>query len=126
MINLGHGTPQAYRELPILYQEIQKVKPAGSKLAYFVYVDNAPLDVSLRMGAVVTGYAERVLNTSASLILIRDRAFNLTILAGISVSSYTETVLVRSDELLLVRDCVINAKILFAPAATSYKEERLL
>lgn len=126
IISLGHGTPQAYRELPILYQEIQKVKPAGSKLAYFVYVDNAPLDISLRMGTVVTGYAERVLNTSASLLLIRDRAFNLTIFAGMSVSSYTETVLVRSDELLLVRDRIINTKIRFAPAITSYKKERLL
>lgn len=126
VVYLGHGTDTAIKELSIIYNEIQRVKEASSKLAYFVFVDTPPLNANLYFGSQITSYASSLLNTADSIVLVRDREFKSPAVFGMVVSSYKEEMLVHADELLLVRDRIIEKQISSVPMITSYKEELVL
>ena len=126
IVYLGHGSPTAIREMLTIYNEIQKVKEASSRLAYFVFMDTLPLNGSLYIGSQVTSYASSLLNTADSIVLVRDREFKSPAGFGMVVSSYKEEMLVHADELLLVRDRIIEKQISSVPMITSYKEELVL
>lgn len=96
VVYLGHGTDTAIKELSIIYNEIQRVKEASSKLAYFVFVDTPPLNANLYFGSQITSYASSLLNTADSIVLVRDREFKSPAVFGMVVSSYKEEMLVHA------------------------------
>lgn len=126
IVYLGHGSSTANKEFITIYNEIQQVKEASSKLAYFVFIDTPPLNGNLYFGSQITSYSSSLLNTSDSIVLVRDREFESVVAIGVVVSSYKEEVLVCDDELILVRDRIIEKEVSIAPIITSYKEEFVL
>lgn len=126
IIYLGHGSPTAIRDMLTIYNEIQQVKEASSKLAYFVFVDTPPLNGSLYLGTQETSYACTLLNTADSIVLVRDREFRADALWGAVVSSYGESCLTDESSLILVRDRCFEPALYYRACCTSYKEEVLV
>ena len=126
VVYLGHGSPTAIREMLTIYNEIQKVKEASSRLAYFVFIDTPPLNGSLYIGSQVTSYASTLLNTADTIVLIRDRQFDSALSLGAVVSSYGETCLTDENSLILVRDRCFEPALYYRACCTSYKEEVLV
>lgn len=126
IIYLGHGSPTAIRDMFAIYNEIQRVKEASSKLAWFVFVDTPPLNGSLFLGPQVTSYACTLLNTADSIVLVRDREFHSIAALGALVSSYGENRLTDENSLILIRDRRFEASLFCGPCWSSYKEESLV
>ena len=88
---LGPANSEAVKELHTVYTEIQNIKEASSRLAYFV-VPHEPADMHLFFGVQVSSYTELVLNDADSIILVRDRAFRSPAFFAPGISSYKEEV----------------------------------
>lgn len=126
IVYLGHGNNSAIKELVTIFNEIQKVKQGSSRLAYFVYIDNEPLNGELFLGAEISSYVSSLLNTAESIVLVRDREFQSNTLYGQIVASYTQLVPVQEDDLILVRDRTFESMLPFGLSITSYKEESVV
>ena len=126
VVYLGHGSDTAIRELSIIYNEIQRVKEASSKLAYFVYIDTPLLCGNVFLGTEISSYSDTLLNTADSIVLIRDRKFEIADLLGVAVTSYVESQLVDADDLILIRDRNIGVTLFCGLQISSYSEELLV
>lgn len=89
VVQLGPGDSGAVRDVRIIYEEIQKIKEASSRLAYLT-VAHAPAKFPVYVGLRVSSYAEIVLNDADSIVLLQDRSFDCSAPLGLTISSYKE------------------------------------
>lgn len=89
VVQLGPPNSIAVREPLTVYEEIQRIKEASSKLAYFTIIHD-PAAVEIFIGVRVSSYTEQILNSADSLILVRNRAFDSTVFLAGNLSSYKE------------------------------------
>ena len=71
-------------------------------------------------------YSDTLLNTADSIVLIRDREFEIADLLGVAVTSYAESQLVDADDLILIRDRSIETALFCGLQISSYSEELLV
>ncbi|SCJ63969.1 Uncharacterised protein [uncultured Flavonifractor sp.] len=70
VVYLGLGSDTAIRDLDIIYREIQSVKEASSKPAYFVFANQ--IDSNVYLGIEVSSYSEILLVNTDDIISVRD------------------------------------------------------
>ena len=95
VIELGRGEQTAMRDMAVIYSEVQAVKEASSKIAYFVETDTPPMQTRLFMGSVFTSYTSIQLNTVDDLAIVRDRAFSARLYCGSITTTYREEKLTK-------------------------------
>lgn len=126
IVYLGHGSNTANKEFLTIYNEIQRVKEASSKLAYFVYIDTPLLCGNVFLGTELSSYSDTRMNTADSIVLIRDREFVIADLHGVAVTSYAENWLVDADDIILIRDRSIEMTLSYGVQICSYSEALLV
>lgn len=70
VVYLGLGSDTAIRDLDIIYREIQSVKEACSKPAYFVFANQ--IDSNVYLGIEVSSYSEILLVNTDDIISVQD------------------------------------------------------